>query len=72
MVVSEIKIVSRAQFPHSPILRYARRSLLTANIDKDNAIAVGLCAVYVVSCWRNKGQHTLNHMHNKVWGCAEI
>ena len=61
-----------AKFPHSPILHYACRSLLTENNGKHNAIAVGLCAVFVVSWWRNKGLHTLNRMHNEVWGCAEI
>ena len=64
---------SMAKFPHSPILHYACRSLLTENnYGKNNAIAMGLCAVFVVSWWRNKGLHTLNCMHNEVWGCAEI
>ena len=62
----------RAKFPHSPILHYACRSLLTENNGKNNTTAVGLCAVFVVSWWRNKGLHTLNCMHNEVWGCAEI
>ena len=31
-----------------------------------------LCAVFVVSRWRNKGLHTLNRMHNEVWCRAEI
>ena len=61
-----------AKFPHSPILHYACRSLLTENKGKNNAIAMGPCAVFVVSWWRNKGLHTLNRMHNEVWGCAEI
>ena len=61
-----------AKFPHIPILHYAYRSLLTEKSGKNNAIAVGLCAVFVVSWWRNKGLHTLNRMHNEVWGCAEI
>ena len=39
---------------------------------KNNATAVGLCAVFVVSWLRNKGLHTLNRMHNEVWDCAEI
>ena len=38
-----------AKFPHSPILHYACRSLLTENNGKNNAIAMGLCAVFVVS-----------------------
>ena len=46
--------------------------LLTENNSKNNVIAVVLCAVFVVSWWRNKGLHTLNRMHNEVWGCAEI
>ena len=61
-----------AKFPHSSILHYACRSLLTENNGKNNAIAMGLCAVLVVSWWRNKGLQTLNRMHNEVWGCAEI
>ena len=61
-----------AKFPHSPILHCACRSLLTENNGKKNASAVGLCAVFVVSWWRNKGLRTLNRMHNEVWGCAEI
>ena len=61
-----------AKFPHSPILQYARRSLLTENNGKNNATAVGLCAVFVVSWWRNKGLQTLNRIHNEVWGCADI
>ena len=63
---------TRAKFPHSPILHYTCRSLLTENNGKNNATAVGLCAVFVVSWWRNKGLHTLNRMHNEVWGYAEI
>ena len=55
-----------AEFPHSSILHYACRSLLTGNNGKNNAIAMGLCAVLVVSWWRNKGLHTLNRMHNEV------
>ena len=39
---------------------------------KNSAIAIGLCAVFVVSWWRNKGLHTLNCMHNEVWGYEEI
>ena len=61
-----------AKIPHSPILHYACRSLLTENNGKHNATAVGLCAVFVVSWWQNKGLYTLNRMHNEVWGCAEI
>ena len=61
-----------AKFPHSSILHYACRSLLTENNDKNNAIAMGLCAFFIVSWWRKKGLHTLNRMHNEVWGCAEI
>ena len=60
-----------AKFPHSPILHYSIytcRLLLTENNGKNNVIAVGLCAVFVVSWWRNKGLHTLNRMHNEVWG----
>ena len=38
-----------AKFPHSPILHYACRSLLTENNGKNNAIAMGPCAVFVVS-----------------------
>ena len=37
-----------AKFPHSPILHYACRSLLTENNDKNNATAVKLCVVFVV------------------------
>ena len=37
-----------AKFPHSPILHYACRSLLTENNGKNNAIAVGVCVVFVV------------------------
>ena len=37
------------KFPHSPILHYACRSLLMENNRKNNAIAMGLCAVFVVS-----------------------
>ena len=70
--LSDAMAESRAKFPHSPILHYACRSLLTENNGKNNAIAVGLCAVFVVSRWRNKGLHTLNRMHNEVWSCAEI
>ena len=61
-----------AKFPHSPILDYACWSLLTENNGKNNTTAVGLCAVFVVSWWRNKGLHTLNRMHNEVWDYAEI
>ena len=61
-----------AKFPHSPIRHYACRSLLTENNGKNNATAVELCTVFVVFWWRNKGLHTLNRMHNEVWGCAEI
>ena len=61
-----------AKFPHSPILHYTCRLLLTENNGKNNVIAVGLCSVFVVSWWRNKGLHTFNRMHNEVWGCAEI
>ena len=61
-----------AKFPHNPLLHYACRSLSTENNGKNNATAVGLCAVFVVSWQRNKGLHTLNRMHNEVWGCAEI
>ena len=65
--------VYRAKFPHSPILHYACRSLLTENNGKNNVTAVGLCAVVVVvSRCRNRGLNTLNRMHNEVWGCAEI
>ena len=60
-----------AKFPHSPILHYACRSFVTEN-NKNNATAVELCTVFVVSWWRNKGLHTLNRMHNEVWDCAEI
>ena len=42
------------------------------NNGKNNATAVGLCAVFVVSWWRNKGLHTLNRMHNEVWGCVAL
>ena len=42
-------ILLRAKFPHSFILHYACRSLLTENNHKNNAIAMGLCAVFVVS-----------------------
>ena len=35
-----------AIFPHSPVLHYACKSLLTENNDKNNAIAMGLCAVF--------------------------
>ena len=38
-----------AKFPHSPILYYACRSLLTENNVKNNATAVGLCAVFAIS-----------------------
>ena len=61
-----------AKFPHSPILYYACRSLLTENNEKNNATAAGLCTVFVVFWWRDKGLHTSNRMHNEVWGCAEI
>ena len=61
-----------AKFPHSSILHYACRSLLTENNGKNNATVVGLCAVFVVFWWENKGLHTLNRIHNEVWGCAEI
>ena len=61
-----------AKFPHSPIPHYTCRLLLTENNGKNNVIAVGLCAVFVVSWWRNKRLHILNRMHNEVWGCAEI
>ena len=59
-----------AKFPHSPILHYACR--LTENNGKNNATAVRVCTVFVVSWWRNKELHILSHMHNEVWGCAEI
>ena len=62
----------RAKFLHNPLLRYACRSLLTGNNGKNNAIAMELCTVFVVSWWRNKGLHTLNRMYNEVWGGAEI
>ena len=42
------------KFPHSPILHYACRSLLTENNGKNNATAVKVCAVFVVSWWENK------------------
>ena len=61
-----------AKFPHSTILHYACRSLLTEINDKNNVTAVGLYALFVVSWWQNKGLHTLNRKHNEVWGCAEI
>ena len=61
-----------AKFPHSPLLHYACRTLLMENNGKNNAIAIKLCAAFVVSWWLNKGLHTLNRMHNEVWGCAEI
>ena len=61
-----------AKFPHSTILHYTCRLLLTENNGKNNVIAVRLCAVFVVSWWRNKGLHILNRKHNEVWGCAEI
>ena len=61
-----------AKFPHSPILHYACRLLSTENNGKNNATAVELCTVFVVSWCQNKGLHTLNRMHNEVWGCAEI
>ena len=63
---------SLAKFPHSPILHYACRSLLTENNGKNNTKAVRLCAVFVVGWWGNKALQTLNRMHNEVWGCAEI
>ena len=69
MAEAEGKMV---KFPHNPILYYACRSLLTENNDKNNATAMGLCAAFVVFWWRDKGLHTLNRMHNEVWGCAEI
>ena len=40
-----------AKFPYNPIHHYACRSLLTENNGKNNAIAMGLCAVFVVSSW---------------------
>ena len=42
-------------------------SVTAQNNGKNNATAVGLCAVFVVSWWRNKGLHTLNRMYNEVW-----
>ena len=54
-----------AKFPHSPILHYVCRSLLTENNDKNYATAVGLCTVKLYF----SGGET---MHNEVWGCAEI
>ena len=36
-----------AKFPHSLILHYACRSLLTENNGKNNTTAVRLCAVFV-------------------------
>ena len=42
-----------AKFPHTPILHYACRSLLKENNGKNSVTAVGLCAVFVVSWWRN-------------------
>ena len=33
---------------------------------------MGLCAIFVVSWWRNKGLHTLNRMYNEVWGCGKF
>ena len=41
-----------AKFPHSPILYYACRLLLTENNGKNNATAVGQCAIFVVSWWK--------------------
>ena len=46
--------------------------IVNGNNGKNNATAVGLCAVVVVSWWRNKGLRTLNRMHNEVRGCPEI
>ena len=66
------KLSILAKFPHSPILHYACRPLLTGDKNKNNATVVGLCDVFVVFWWRDKGLHTLNRMHNEVWGCAEI
>ena len=40
--------INWAKFPHSPILHYACRSLLTENNDKYTALAMGLCAGFVV------------------------
>ena len=37
-----------AKFPHSPILHYACRSLLTENNSKNNATVVGLCAFFLL------------------------
>ena len=70
--IAELHVFKLANFLHSPILHYACKSLLTGNNGKNNATAVGLCAVFVVSWWRNKGLHTWNRVHNEVWGCAEI
>ena len=40
-----------AKFPHSPVLHYACRSFVTENNGKNNATAVDLCTVFVVSWW---------------------
>ena len=58
------------KFPHNPIP--CMQVIVNGNNGKNNAIAMGLCAVFVVFWWRNKGLHTLNRMHNEVWDCAEI
>ena len=44
--IQNIRTAFAAKFPHSPTLRYACRSLLTENNRKNNATAVGLCAVF--------------------------
>ena len=57
-----------AKFPHTSL---CMQVIVNENNGKNNATAMGLCAVFVVSWWRNKRLHTLNRVH-KVWGCAEI
>ena len=50
-LANKLLINRLAKCPLSPVLHYACKSLLTENNGKNNAIAVGLCAVFVVSWW---------------------
>ena len=80
-ILSHTLLIARKRFFTSKILSHKHGKelafhtslcIVNENNDKNNAIAMELCAVFVVSWWQNKGLHTLNRMHNVVWGCMEI
>ena len=66
------KYLFSAKFSAQPHTSLCMQVIGNRNNGKNNAIAMRVYAVFVVSWLQNKRLHTLNRMHNEVWGSAEI